>query len=170
MPKAVQLVFIMKHGTSLNVRLPWDPINFIMVKHSLHIRFQCCNDVFVLGSPKQLSVSVLQIVVWNYVEKNSDLYLPFFSVAVLFEPSALCEIDLPRKCAVLDMWYASLKKSALFVDIDFSINIFSRWLRSSGAAAKIKNHAIYWEADIWVRKKRVYLTISCPIQVGPCLV
>ena len=92
MPKAVQLVFIMKHGTSLNRRSPWDPINFIMVKHSLHIRFQCCDDVFVLGSPKQLSVSVLQIVVWNYVEKYSDLYLPFFSVAVLFEPSALSEI------------------------------------------------------------------------------
>ena len=64
------------------------------------------------------------------------------------------------------MRYVSKNFSA-FVGVDLSIYIF---LDCLAAAPKIKDPAIYTEAGIWVRKKRVYITVVCQMQVCPYLV
>ena len=53
---------------------------------------QWCDDVYVLGSDKNLTVSVIQIVTWNYVENITIYICNPFSGAVVFESSSFCEI------------------------------------------------------------------------------
>ena len=61
------------HGTSLNIRLWWDWLTFMMVKHPLHVKmllgFSAAMMFLFLVVSKHLTLNVIQTVVWNYVEK-----------------------------------------------------------------------------------------------------
>ena len=115
------------HGTSLNIRLLWDRLTFIVVKHPLHI-------MMPLGSSAVMMFLFLVVPnIWQWMSfklsfevmlKNIAIYICHpFSGAVVFESSALCEIWSAEE--MWSIWHVICIKNQhicwyWFVDLHFS--------------------------------------------------
>ena len=83
------------HGTTLNIRLSWDRLTFIMVKHHLHIKMSLGSSAAMMF----LFLVVPNIWQWNsncrlqVCGKNIAIYICHpFSGAVVFESSNLWNV------------------------------------------------------------------------------